>query len=337
MTLAGTNYDTMKAVVSQLIADPDTGALVVAIGSSAEFNPELAVTPIVDAVSEAGDTAAPVFAFPIPHAEDSIRMLEAGGVPAFRSVESCADAISLVVNGRAPIPTVSASLPEEAEELLDAAECGILDEVEAGAVFAALGLTSPAQVVLGTDADPETGTLACPLVAKLVSRDLPHKTEMGAIRIGIETAKDLAEAIKGMKASVAETKPGASIKGVLVQEMRNGLGEALIGVTRDPLVGPVVAVAAGGVMTELYEDAAVRPAPVSLDTAREMIDEVKAFALLRGYRGRPKGDVEALAQAVAAVSVLATRVDVEEAEINPVLVGPEGEGVILLDALIRKV
>ena len=336
VTLAGTKYETMKAVVSQLINDPETGALVVAIGSSAQFNPELAVTPIVDAVVEATDSAAPVFAFPIPHAKESIRMLEAGGVPAFRSVESCADTISLVIKGTAPSPKVDVALSQEAVSLIDNAKSGVLNEVGAGAVFAALGVNGPAQLVFAPDAPVDTGNLRFPVVTKLVSEDLPHKTEMGAIRIGLENAEELVEAISGMKASVAEKKPGARIEGVLVQEMRKGLGEALIGVTRDPLVGPVVTVAAGGVMTEIYKDASVRPAPVSVETAREMVSEVKAFALLRGYRGKHKGDVEALARAVAAVSALATRPDVEEAEINPVLVGPEGDGVVLLDALIRK-
>ena len=336
VTLAGTKYDTMKAVVSQLINDPETGTLVVAIGSSAQFNPELAVTPIVDAVAEAGESAAPVFAFPIPHAEASIRMLEEGGVPAFRSVESCADTIAMVVNGAPPVPPVDAALPDAATQLLDKAEKGVLNEVEAGAVFAALGVDGPAQVVLAPDDKTVPSTLKFPVVTKLVSQDLPHKTAMRAIRIGLKTPEELAEAIAEMKASVAKKKPDARIEGVLIQEMRSGLGEALIGITRDPLVGPVVTVAAGGVMTEIYKDASVRPAPVSLDTAREMIAEVKAFALLRGYRGKPKGDVDALAKAVSDISNLATRPDVEEAEINPVLVGPEGEGVVLLDALIRK-
>lgn len=336
VTLAGTRYDMMKAVVSRLIDDPETGALVVATGSSAQFNPELAVTPIVDAVTQADDTAAPVFAFPIPHAEESIRLLEAGSIPAFRSVESCADSVALLMAGTAPSLRPDVTLPELAQTRLNAAESGVLDEIEAGAVFTAMGLNGPAHLVLSPDAEPETGPLAYPLVAKLISRDLPHKTEMGAIRVGIESAPDLVKAIEDMKTSVAERKPGARISGVLVQEMGKGLAEALIGVTRDPLVGPVVTVAAGGVMTEIYKDASVRPAPVSLDMAREMVDEVKAFALLRGYRGKPMGDVEALAQAVAAVSALATRADVQEAEINPVLVGREGKGVILLDALIRK-
>jgi len=144
VTLAGTKYDTMKAVVSQLIADPETGALVVAIGSSAQFNPELAVTPIVDAVAESDTTAAPVFAFPIPHAEESIRMLEAGNVPSFRSVESCADTVALVIDGPNPTPLVDATLPEAANSLLSNAETGVLNEVQAGEVFKTLGLNGPA-------------------------------------------------------------------------------------------------------------------------------------------------------------------------------------------------
>jgi len=336
VTLAGTKYDTMKAVVSQLIADPETGALVVAIGSSAQFNPELAVTPIVDAVAESDTTAAPVFAFPIPHAEESIRMLEAGNVPSFRSVESCADTVALVIDGPNPTPLVDATLPEAANSLLSNAETGVLNEVQAGEVFKTLGLNGPAQAVLAPDAAIEVGDLRFPVVSKLVSEDIPHKTEMGAIRIGIQSQDALVEAVNSMKANVAAQKPDARIQGVLVQEMCSGLGEALIGITRDPVVGPVVTVAAGGVMTEIYKDASVRPAPVSLETACQMVSEVKAFATLRGYRGKPKGDLEALAKAVAAISNLAVRADIEEAEVNPVLVGGENEGVVLLDALIRK-
>lgn len=336
VTLAGTKYDTMKAVVSQLIADPETGALVVAIGSSAQFNPELAVTPIVDAVAESDTSAAPVFAFPIPHAEESIRMLEAGNVPSFRSVESCADTVALVIDGPNPTPLVDATLPEAANSLLSNAETGVLNEVQAGEVFKTLGLNGPAQAVLAPDAAIEVGDLRFPVVSKLVSEDIPHKTEMGAIRIGIQSQDALVEAVNSMKANVAAQKPDARIQGVLVQEMCSGLGEALIGITRDPVVGPVVTVAAGGVMTEIYKDASVRPAPVSLETACQMVSEVKAFATLRGYRGKPKGDLEALAKAVAAISNLAVRADIEEAEVNPVLVGGENEGVVLLDALIRK-
>lgn len=337
VTLAGTNHATMKAVVSALITDPETGALLVAIGSSAQFNPELSVTPIVDAVAECGPDAAPVFGFPIPQAERSMQLLEAGGVPAFRTVEACADALSLVMRDAAPVVRPSVLLPRAVLDRLDAAQPGVLNEVEAGAVFRALGLAGPEQIVLPADAETVGPvSLRFPVVAKIVSRDLPHKTEMGAIRIGLADRQALEAAIRDMRDNLRRNAPGARIEAILVQEMLGGLGEALVGLTRDPSVGPVVTVAAGGIATEIYKDSAVRPAPVSVETAVEMLADVRAFALLRRYRGKPRGDMPALARAVAAISALASRDDIEEAEINPLLVGHEGEGVFMLDALIRK-
>ena len=109
----------------------------------------------------------------------------------------------------------------------------------------------------------------------------------------------------------------------------------MIGLSRDPVAGPVVTVAMGGVMTEIYKDSAVRPAPLGIEAAREMIQEVKGFALLRGFRGRPQGDLEALAKAVATFSLLALDEQIEEAEANPVLVMEDSGGVVMLDALIR--
>ncbi|MCF8483010.1 MAG: acetate--CoA ligase family protein [Rhodospirillum sp.] len=337
VTLAGTKYEIMKEVVSTLMADPETGLLVVAIGSSAQFNPELAVRPIVDAVAEAPPGAAPVMAFPLPHAPESLAMLEAGGVPAFRNVETCAETVALFLTPpkiEDPIPVV---VPSAVTDLLSGAAPGILDEVSSGDVFEALGARRPAQVVLSPgDAVPETLPFAFPVVVKLVSPDLPHKTEAGAIRVGVANRHALIDVIDQMTASAEKHRPGYRLRGVLIQEMRRGLGEALIGVTRDPLVGPVITVGMGGITTEIYKDTAVRPAPVTLETAREMVAEIKGFALFRGFRGRPKGDLEALAHCVAAVSVIAGCDHVEEAEINPVLIGPEGDGVVLLDALIRR-
>ena len=119
--------------------------------------------------------------------------------------------------------------------------------------------------------------------------------------------------------------------------MVRGPGEALLGLHRDPEVGSVVVLGAGGVLAEVYRDVAVRPAPVDLDTAREMVAEVRGFAPLRGYRGLLRGDLGALAAAVAAFSQLARTVSprVAEAEINPLVVLPEGQGVIAVDGVLR--
>lgn len=337
VTLAGTKYETMKAVVSTLIEDPETGLLVVSIGSSAQFNPELAVRPIIDAVAEATTGAAPVVAFPLPHAPGSLSLLQKGGVASFRTVESCAESVWLLLTARPPQPPVEAALPAEILGRIEAAPSGVLDEVEAGAIFELLGIARPAHILIPAEGSiSEALGFPYPVAAKLVSPDLPHKSDAGAVHVGLADPRTLADAIIQMLASAERFAIGYRLKGVLVQEMRYGLGEALIGMTRDPLVGPVITVGMGGVLSEIYRDISVRPAPVSIATARDMIAEVKGFAVFGGFRARARGDLEALAEALQRVSLLALSDLVEEAEINPILIGADGDGVVLLDALIRR-
>ena len=136
-----------------------------------------------------------------------------------------------------------------------------------------------------------------------------------------------------MRSHVSE----AVIERVLVQPMVRGVGEVLLGYRVDPQVGPIVLLAAGGVLTEIYRDRSVRLAPVDLDIAQEMIAEVRALKALAGYRGKPKGDLAALAQAIVGVSRLAalTGLRVAEFEANPLMVLAEGQGVLAVDALAR--
>jgi acyl-CoA synthetase (NDP forming) len=122
---------------------------------------------------------------------------------------------------------------------------------------------------------------------------------------------------------------------VLVQPMMAGVGEVLAGYRVDPDVGPLVMVAAGGIYTEIYRDRSLRLAPVDAATAAEMIAEVQGLRPLAGYRGKPAGDLAALAEAVAALSQLAAEPDVIEAEINPLIVREQGHGVVAVDAVVR--
>lgn len=337
VTLAGTKYEVMKEVITTLINDPETGVLLVAIGSSAQFNPELAVQPIIDAVAEADANAAPVMAFPLPHAPESLDMLREGCVPAFHAIEPCVETLSfLLTPDRAVVTAEIAPLPRAVTQMLDQMSSSILDEVTSAEMFEHLGVPKPRQVVLAGDDEtiPELD-FDFPVVAKLISPDLPHKTDAGAIKVGIPDAQSLPQAIREMKASARAYTPDHRLTGVLIQEMKSGLAEVLIGLTRDPLVGPVITVGMGGVMTEIYRDTAVRPAPVTLETAREMLSEIRGMALLTGFRGKPAGDLDALAQAIANISKLAMYDKISEAEINPLIVGEEGQGVTLLDALVR--
>src|SRR5439155_9774466 len=129
--------------------------------------------------------------------------------------------------------------------------------------------------------------------------------------------------------------PGVAIDGVLVSEMAAGL-ETLIGVVNDPSFGPMVALGLGGVFTEVLKDVTYRVAPFEIETAREMIAELRAARLFEGYRGKPAADKEALAQALVAVSGMAVALAprLQELDINPVFVRPAGQGVVAADALV---
>jgi acetate---CoA ligase (ADP-forming) len=131
--------------------------------------------------------------------------------------------------------------------------------------------------------------------------------------------------------------PGGRFERVLVQPMILGLGEVLIGYRVDRDVGPLIMLAAGGVLAEIERDRSLRLAPVDLATAREMIGQVRSLIAFSGYRGKPRGDLEALACAIVALSRLAHDASIAEAEINPLIVRPAGDGVIAVDALVRLV
>jgi len=336
VTLAGTNYETMKDVVSTLIEDPSTGVLLVVIGSSAQFNPELAVRPIVDAVAESSPNASPVLAFPLPEAVDSLRLLNVHGIPCFRTVESCAEAISTVLAHSPPRHLVHIERSDEVANRIQDCPAGTQSELKSMVIFEAAGLAGPARVMAADfEQIPRELPFSYPVAAKLVSAEITHKSDVGAVALGILNRTELVERCRGILNHVETFLPKSKIEGFSIQEMCSGVCEVLLGLTRDPVVGPVVTLASGGVLAEIYKDICVRPAPVSNEAAAEMIESIVGLAPARGYRNLPKGDISALADAIAAFSTLAAYDEIAEAEINPMLVRDEGNGVVMLDALIR--
>ena len=176
-----------------------------------------------------------------------------------------------------------------------------------------------------------------PVAVKVLSADIAHKTDVGGVALGVADGEALLAAIGKIRADVAERQPGASVSRVLVQPMMSGLGEVLLGYRVDRDAGPLVMVAAGGVLAEIARDRSLRLAPVDLADAHEMIAEVRGLVPLSGYRGKPRGDLDAVAKAIVALSQLARDPSVAEAEINPLIVRPAGEGVVAVDALVKLV
>ncbi len=326
VTLAGTKPERVAAALNALQQAEDTDIVLSVIGSSAQFRPQDSVAGILRA-RDAGH-AKPLAAFLVPEAPASLRLLAEAGIPAFRTPESAADCIRAFCEWRAPAPTLA---PEALPFALPAQP----DEADARRLVAALGLVSPF-AVLRSPQDEPPAEIRYPVALKILSPDLAHKTEVGGVKLNIADAAALKQEAAAMHYRVAKMAPEARLQGFLVQPMAKGVAEAILGFRRDPEVGPLVMLGTGGVTAELFRDVTLRLAPVTLDEAFEMIGEIKGLKPAAGWRGLPRGDLSALAQAVVAISRLAAREDVAEAEINPVIVGPEGEGIIVADAWVVR-
>ena len=178
--------------------------------------------------------------------------------------------------------------------------------------------------------------LGFPAAVKIASPDIAHKSDIGGVALDLDAADDVAQAAATILRKARSARPDARIDGVLVSPMvRDGV-EMILGVQHDPTFGPVVMCGLGGVFVEVLADVAFRPAPFDAAEAHRMLRELRGFPLLAGARGRPPGDVDALAAAIAALSRFAAAHagELESAELNPVVVRPAGQGVVALDALI---
>ena len=304
------------ATLNELLAWRGCDAVLAVSGSSAYAQPQQAVEPMVSAKRG----AKPFVVFLTPQADAALGMLNKAGIAGFRTPEACADALRAFFSWKAPrkiparrAPTWPRSLPRK----------GRLTEAQGLRLFAALGMP----VVAHALARPPryAHQIAFPVAVKISDPMIEHKTEAGGVILGVTGPEEFARAARQL---------GRRRRPVLVQTMEQGLGEAIVGYREDPIVGPLVLVGAGGTLAELYNDVVLRLAPVEEAEAREMIGQVKGFAALRGYRGRPAGDLAALARAVCALSRLALLPGrpVREAEANPVIV--KANGAVAVDALV---
>jgi hypothetical protein len=170
------------------------------------------------------------------------------------------------------------------------------------------------------------------------SPDITHKTEAGAVALSIAGDAAVAEAYARVLKNAGARHPDAAIEGVLVQPMAPAGTEIILGVSRDPTFGPMLMVGLGGIHVEVLRDVAFAPVPLSPDRALELLGELRGAALLDGARGAAPADKTALAELMAALSCFAAdHADtVEEIDLNPVIVHPQGHGLSVVDALIVK-
>ena len=324
LTIAGTRYEVAKAALDILLAAPEFDLVLPVVGSSARYYPEQAVQPILDCAK----ANKPLAAFLVPDAPEALARLAAAGVPNFRTPEACADAVAALLLRRAPRALVAHTPPgwrEPGDTLDELAGYGLLDQ---------LGIARVPAVTFAVDmASVPALPFAYPVAVKVLAAEIAHKSDVGGVALGVADERGLMGAIVRMRERMAAH--GHALQRVLVQPMAAGLGEALIGYRVDRDVGPLIMLAPGGLLAEIGGGKALRLAPIDVAEACAMIAEVPALQALAGYRGRPPGDLAALVEALVNLSRLADDPSVSEAEINPLIVRGEGQGVVAVDALVR--
>lgn len=213
-----------------------------------------------------------------------------------------------------------------------------LNEAQAKQLLAGLGVATPASVVLSPDDRGDSGHLTFPIVVKALSPELLHKTESGAVALGINDHEQAARALARIRAGIDQDQPDLLLEGFLLEEMvAGGVCELMIGIRRVPGIGMILTLAAGGDAVELIRDAATVILPASRATLSGALRSLGLFPLLDGWRGRQAGDVDAVLDAVQAVCDFAVRNadGLVDLEINPLIVRPAGEGVVAADAVAR--
>jgi acetate---CoA ligase (ADP-forming) len=339
-----------RQILDAIVADPKTDIVVVPITGAVVAFSEPFTRDLIDV---AKTTAKPIFVVwgSPPGTDDTYykRMLD-GGLPVFRTFGNCVKAVRAYIDfwkfasryrsafDHAPVKPLPAA--KRARAILAGAEPGeALSEHASKQLLATYGIKSSRDVLVDTAAAAvkAAASLGYPVVMKISSPDLLHKSDLGLVRVGVGSAKDVREAFAELIAKAKRAGGrGVRIDGVLVCEMVTGGVETVVGVSRDPLFGPVVMVGLGGIFVEVLQDVTFRVPPFDRDEAERMVHELAGFKLLEGVRGAKPADVDALVDVIMAVSRLALDLadEIGELDINPLVIRPRGA--VALDALVVR-
>lgn len=336
------NSDSFPEIMAYMSEQPHIGSLVVA---SAGADPQ---AEQVIAQRDNSDRALAFLWTGTRSATAGLPKLKAAQIPVFYVPDKLAFGLRSLLNyhhwrdrrlatgfGRAPAIT-----PPQEQTLAALATPGrvALSEHESKQLIAAWGIPITREATASTpeQAVSAAATIGYPVALKVDSPDLLHKTEAGAIRLGLTDHAQVQTAYAEIMSNAASAAPaGAAINGVLVQEMVSGGVEVIIGVSYDPQLGPTLLFGIGGVMVEIYNDIALRLCPITQPEAVDMINQVQGSRLLHGFRGAPPADLDALANALVRVSHLAVHLEgaLSELDINPLMVLPAAQGIRAADAL----
>jgi acetate---CoA ligase (ADP-forming) len=331
VTLAGLRPDVFGSAIRVLLQSPSYDAVIVVVGSSALAKPTI-VTDAVVACQTGSDK--PLLTYVSPHAPHLVCLLNRRGIPSFATPESLASVLE-ALQLRAPIrvtrPASDVQRPAPGELTK-----GTMDEAKSKALFARFGIPVVREEAVANSAEAEAAArrLGPRVVLKIRSQRIVHKSDLGGVKVGV-APDEVRECCHEMLARLRAAGAPAP-EGFLVQELVKGGVEMILGVRPDQQLGPIVLLGMGGVAADLFNDVAIRLLPISRVDAEDMIGELRTGKLLSGFRGAKPCDVGALVDAMLGIAAMGEALAdrLVEAEINPLVVLPAGQGVWAVDGLV---
>jgi len=338
-----------RRILDAILADPNIDIVVIPITGAVAIFSEPFTRDIVDA---AHTTTKPIFVVwgaPAGTDDTYYRRLLDGGLPVFRTFGNCVKAVkayadywTFAARFRSPFETAAqpvAAAAKKARKLLAEVPSGdALSEWSSKQLLKAYGIKSSRDILCESAAAAVRAAQAIglPVVMKVSSPDLTHKSEAGLVTVGVAATKDVRATYDTLLRRARRANKQARIEGVLVSQMVTDGVETLVGVSRDELFGPVVTFGLGGILVELFEDVTFRVPPFDQAEVQRALRELRAFPLLEGMRGSKPADVDALVDVIMKVQHLAVDLadEVQEVDINPLVVRPRGA--VALDALVVK-
>ena len=333
LTIAGTKPEVVSDAIKYFMDDNNCDLVVMVVGSSAKFRPDQAVEPLI----KFGKYKKPLAVYIAPDAPEALNLLHRHDIACFRTPESCAEGIRVYLNTKAPKNNIERSYNFKGiSNKLKGSPNKNLSEKNSLEIFKEIGINTVHFEIFSNEEQAKyfASILGFPVAIKILSNEFLHKTEIGGVELNINSMDSLISSYQKLSKISNDLNIKENEKKFLMQKMEKGLTEIILGYRVDELVGPIVMIGSGGVMSEIFNDKSIRIAPVEISDAMEMIKEVKSLISVQGFRGLPKADMKVLAQAIVQISQLASVREIKDAEINPIIIKEGQEGLVAVDGLI---
>ncbi len=341
------DIDLARAAVNFVLNDENIDILLAVITPMDRRGTQNYLQAIIEA-SKSSDKPVILFSPMASLREEENEIFARGDIPMLTDSAECAKALDALIKFNRALerrkeskgvsgPSISVNV-KDVEKGLQKLGRKILSENESKELLSQYGILSTKEALAGTseEAVKIANKIGFPVVLKIDSPDIPHKTEAGVIKIGISNKSELIDAYNGIMGNAKKYAPEAKIRGVLVQEMVSNAREVIVGLSYDPQFGPVIMFGLEGIFVEVFKDVSLRIAPLTRADAEDMIKEVKGYETLKEFRGKPEADVEGIVDVLIKVSRLAVDLGdvLSEIDINPLMVLDKGKGVKAADALV---